>query len=88
MESYEAHPRIIIVSTHLIDEIEKVAQKLVIINNGALLLQTDINDVDEHAYSLSGSITAVKSAIDGLNCIGTTTIGSVMAAYIYDKRIE
>ncbi|MCI1902393.1 MAG: ABC transporter ATP-binding protein [Bifidobacteriaceae bacterium] len=88
LESYAAHPRIIIVSTHLIDEIERVAQKLIIINDGELLLQTDLDDIDEHAYSLSGSVKAVGRAIVGLKCIGTTTMGSVMAAYVYDERIE
>jgi ABC-2 type transport system ATP-binding protein len=90
LESFEAHPRIIIVSTHLIDEIEKVAQKLLIINNGELVVQTDIDDVDEHAYSLSGTTAAVTKLLENseLNCIGTTAIGSMMAAYIYGERIN
>ena len=87
LESYQAHPRIIIVSTHLIDEIAKITERLIIINNGKILLETSIDDLDEKAYTLSGSTSLVTPLLDGLNCIGKTTMGSVMAAHIYDARI-
>jgi len=87
IESYSAHPRVIIVSTHLIDEIAKVTERLIIIDKGKVLIETGIDEVDEKAYTLSGSVSAVTPLLDGLNCIGRTTIGSVMAAYIYDDRI-
>lgn len=87
LESYNAHPRIIIVSTHLIDEIAKVTERLMIINKGRILLETGIEDIDEKAYTLSGSANMVLPLINRLNCIGKTTAGSMMAAYIYDNRI-
>jgi ABC-2 type transport system ATP-binding protein len=87
LESCNAHPRVIIVSTHLIDEIAKVTERLMIINNGRILLEAGIDEVDEKAYTLSGSAKAVLPLIDGLNCIGKTAAGSVMAAHIYDDRI-
>lgn len=87
-ESLEAHPRTIIISTHLIDEIAKVAQHLIIIDNGRLVLQAGIGDIDEKAYTLSGSAKAVEPLLADLNCIGRTVAGSVMAAHIYDRRIK
>ena len=87
LESYHAHPRVIIVSTHLIDEIAKVTERLIIINNGRLLLETGMADIDEKAYTLYGSAKVVLSLLDGLNCIGKTTTGSVMTAHIYGDRI-
>lgn len=36
-ESFEKHPRVIIVSTHIIEEIAKTIQKLIIIDNGCIL---------------------------------------------------
>jgi ABC-2 type transport system ATP-binding protein len=88
LESYAAHPRLIIVSTHLIDEIAKVAEHLLIINQGRILVHADIADLDEQAYTLSGMADAVKPLLVGLNCIGTTTAGAVMAAHIWDHRIN
>ncbi|MCL2111061.1 MAG: ABC transporter ATP-binding protein [Clostridiales bacterium] len=87
LESYAAHPRIIIVSTHLIDEIAKVTERLIVIDQGSLLLETGIEEIDEKAYTLSGQSSAVLPLIENLNCIGRTTMGSVMAAHIYDGRI-
>jgi ABC-2 type transport system ATP-binding protein len=87
LESYHANPRVIIVSTHLIDEIAKVAERLIIINNGKILIEAGMDDIDEKAYTLSGAADAVLPLLNGLNCIGKTTAGSVMAAHIYDERI-
>jgi ABC-2 type transport system ATP-binding protein len=87
-ENYEMNPRVIIVSTHLIDEIAKITQRLIIIDNGKLLLHTDIEDIDERAYSLTGPAKKVAPLLENLNCIGKTSAGGMMAAYIYDGRIE
>lgn len=87
LESYHAHPRVIIVSTHLIDEIAKVTERLIIINNGRVLLEAGMEDIDEKAYTLSGAAKVVLPLLDNLNCIGKQAAGSVMAAHIYDERI-
>ncbi len=87
LESHRAHPRVVIVSTHLIDEIAKVTERLIIINKGKILLQAGMDDIDERAYTLSGPASAIMPLLGGLNCIGKTTAGSVMAAHIYGDRI-
>jgi ABC-2 type transport system ATP-binding protein len=87
LESYHARPRIIIVSTHLIDEIAKVIERLIIIDNGKILMEAGIEEIDERAYTLSGLTKAVTPLLKELNCIGKTEMGSAMAAHIYDKRI-
>jgi ABC-2 type transport system ATP-binding protein len=87
-ESYERCPRVIIVSTHLIDEIARITQRLIIINNGKVLLHTGIEDIDERAYMLTGPSNAVTPVLENLNCIGKDVSGGMTAAYIYDERIE
>jgi len=87
LESYAAHPRVIIVSTHLIDEIAKVTERLIIIDKGGVVVEAGIDEIDEKAYTLSGATTAVEPLLAGLNCIGKTVAGSVMAAHIYGERI-
>ncbi|MCL2773396.1 MAG: ABC transporter ATP-binding protein [Oscillospiraceae bacterium] len=89
LESCENHPRIIIISTHLIDEIAKISEHLIIIDNGKVLLKTDITDIDERAYTIAGTAEAVQSLIQkqNLNCIGKTSIGGMVAAHIYGDRI-
>lgn len=87
LESYHKRPRVIIVSTHLIDEIAKITERLIIIDNGRLLIEAGIDEIDEKAYTLSGHAKDILPLLNGLNCIGKTTAGSVMAANIFDERI-
>jgi len=87
LESYQAHPRVIIVSTHLIDEIAKVTEQLIIIDNGRLLLESHMEDIDEKAYTITGPAKDVAPLIENLNCIGKTYAGSILAAHIYDQNI-
>ncbi|MCL2470411.1 MAG: ABC transporter ATP-binding protein [Propionibacteriaceae bacterium] len=87
LESYDAHPRVIIVSTHQMDEIAQVTQRLIIIDQGKLLMEAGIDEIDEKAYTLSGPTQEVLPLVSGLNCIGTTQAGGVLAAHIFDQRI-
>ncbi|RDY26731.1 ABC transporter ATP-binding protein [Romboutsia weinsteinii] len=52
VESYKKHPRIIIVSTHIIDEIEKTIEKLIIIDKGAIRFFDTLKAVETEANSL------------------------------------
>ena len=87
LESYQANPRVIIVSTHLIDEIAKVTERLIIIDKGRLLLEASMDDIDEKAYTITGPANDVLPLAARLGCIGKTTAGSIVAAHIYDETI-
>ncbi|MDR0406362.1 MAG: ABC transporter ATP-binding protein [Clostridiales bacterium] len=86
-ESVELTPRVIIVSTHLIDEIAKVARKLMIMDKGKVLAQADLDEVDERAYTLTGPANVVRPLTAGLRRIGETEVGGMLAAHIYDRRV-
>jgi ABC-2 type transport system ATP-binding protein len=87
LESFAQKPKIVIVSTHIIDEIEKVAERLIIIDKGRLALFCGINEVDEKAYAVTGPAEQVKAATEGLRVIGETSAGKFLSRYIYDRRI-
>lgn len=87
-ESFENHPRLIIVSTHLIDEIAKSAENLIILDSGKILFNSTINDIDEKAYSITGITKEVKNIVKGLNVVGQKTVGGYTTALIYDRRIN
>ncbi|MGH0948690.1 ATP-binding cassette domain-containing protein [Bacillus mycoides] len=87
-ECNEQKPKIIIVSTHLIDEISRVAGKLLIIDKGELKLYADTNDIDEMAYSVKGPVDVVEQVTKGLNIIGIKSVGGFVSQYVFDKPIE
>jgi len=87
LERYQNNPSLIVVSTHLIDEISKVAEYLVVLNKGKIAAEIRMDEIDEKAYSLSGPTQVVMPLIDGLNCIGQKTLESMTVAHIFDERI-
>lgn len=88
LESYERHPRIIIVSTHLIDEIAKVAQYLIMIDSGKIILNSTINEINDRFYALTGQDDELNKAIKNLNVIGKEMVHDRAVAYIYDEQIN
>ena len=69
-ESFRRHPRVILVSTHIIEEIAKTIQKLIIIDRGSIRFFDTLQAVEEKAWSVSGLKRDVDAATQVLNVIG------------------
>ena len=78
-ESFKKHPRIIIVSTHIIEEIAKTIEKLIIIDKGSIRFFDTLQSVETKAFSVSGLQRDVEAATRGLNVIGQSTVGGCLA---------
>ena len=87
-ESFQKHPRIIIVSTHIIEEIAKTIQKLIIIDKGSVRFFDTLQSVETKAFSVSGLQKAVEAATRGLHVIGQDTVGGLVTSYIFDNPPE
>ncbi len=84
-ESFRKHPRIIIVSTHIIEEIAKTIQKLIIIDKGRIRFFDTLQSVEAKAFSISGLQKDVEAATRNLNIIGQNTVGGLVTKYIFDN---
>lgn len=84
-ESFQKHPRIIIVSTHIIEEIAKTIQKLIIIDKGSIRFFDTLQAVETKAFSISGLQKDVEAATRDLKVIGRDTVGGLATAYIFDE---
>lgn len=87
-ESFQKHPRIIIVSTHIIEEIAKTIQKLIILDKGSVRFFDTLHSIEAKAFSVSGLQKDVDAATQGLNVIGQDTVGGLATAYIFDDPPE
>lgn len=87
-ESFQKHPRIIIVSTHIIEEIAKTIQKLIIIDKGSVRFFDTLQTVETKAFSISGLQKDVEAATHNLNIIGQDTVGGLVTNYIFDNPPE
>ncbi len=84
-ESFQKHPRIIIVSTHIIEEIAKTIQKLIIIDKGSIRFFDTLQAVETKAFSISGLQKDVEAATRDLKVIGRDRVGGLATAYIFDE---
>ena len=87
-ESFQKHPRIIIVSTHIIEEIAKAIQKLIIIDRGSIRFFDTLQSVETKAFRISGLQKDVEVATRNLNIIGQDTVGGLVTSYIFDNPPE
>lgn len=83
-ESFHRHPRIIIISTHIIEEIAKTIQKLIIIDRGNIRFFDTLQAVETKAFSISGLQKDVEAATRNLNVIGQDIVGGLATSYIFD----
>ena len=87
-ESFQKHPRIIIVSTHIIEEIAKTIQKLIIIDKGSVRFFDTLQSVETKAFRVSGLQKDVEPATRGLHVIGQDAVGGLVTSYIFDNPPE
>lgn len=87
-ESFQNYPRTIIVSTHLVDEIQKIAEEVIILDKGEVILRSPANEIEEKSYSLTGMAEEIKPFKEQLNCISEITMGGFSTAYIFDRKIS
>lgn len=87
-ESFRRHPRIIVVSTHIIEEIARTIQKLIIIDKGRICFFDTLQSVEAKAFSVSGLQKDVEAAVGDRNVIGRDTVGGLATAYIFDNPPE
>lgn len=63
LTDYMAHPRTILMSTHLIDEAAELFEKVIVIDAGRIVLDADSEDAQSAAYSLAGAASAVEPLV-------------------------
>ena len=87
-ESFQKHPRMIIFSTHIIEEIAKAIQKLIIIDKGNVRFFDTLQAVETKAFCISGLQKEVEAATRNLNIIGQDAVGGLVTSYIFDNPPE
>ena len=65
LDSYIKNPRTIIISTHLINEVENLIENVVIINNKKVIVDDSIDNISQKSYYISGD----KYDLEKLQCI-------------------
>ncbi|MFI7600819.1 ABC transporter ATP-binding protein [Actinoplanes sp. NPDC049681] len=95
LDDYLAHPRTIVLSTHLIQEVADLFEEVVIIDRGRLVVQEDTDTFRSRGVAVTGPAEAVETFVSGRTVLGTQSLGSVRQATLYgglgdeeEKRAE
>ncbi|GGJ07573.1 ABC transporter ATP-binding protein [Paenarthrobacter histidinolovorans] len=87
VEDYADHPRTIILSSHLIDEVANLLEHVVVIDRGRIIMDADAEDIRGSAVTVSGSADTVDAFLMGRKVLHRETLGS-LASVTVDEALN
>lgn len=82
VEDYGTHPRTVILSTHLIDEISEILEHVFMVDNGRLIIDEDADKLRGRAFTIAGHKEKVEAFTAGRKVIARTPFGALVSATI------
>ena len=82
LADYAEHPRTVLLSTHLIDEVADLLEHVLVIDRGQIVLDAPADDLRGRAVTVSGSTTAVDEFTAARKVWHRIGIGSLASATV------
>ncbi|WP_411169354.1 ATP-binding cassette domain-containing protein [Clostridium sp. MB05] len=82
--NYIDEPKTIILSTHIIEEVAEILEKVIIIKEGKLLSDKEVENLLSEAYIVSGASESIDKYIKNKKCININTISGFKEATIVE----
>jgi ABC-2 type transport system ATP-binding protein len=79
---YSAHPRTVVISTHLIEEIGDLLEHVLLMDHGRLVLAEEADSLRESALTVSGASERVTSFGRGREVLHTESLGAYRRAHV------
>jgi ABC-2 type transport system ATP-binding protein len=83
LEDYVKHPRTIILSTHLIDEVSRLFEKVIIVNQGKIMLLEDTETLRHKAYYLTGDVEVISEFTKNKHVVLSESLGKTLVVATY-----
>ena len=87
LEDYAEHPRTVVLSTHLIDEVANLLEHVILIDQGRILFDRDADELRGSATTVAGPRAAVESFVADRPVIGREGLGG-LASVTIDGRLD
>lgn len=85
---FAAHPRTVLLSTHLIDEIADILEDVVILDRGTVAMHTDIDTAGRSAFMVRGEASRVDAFVAGRDVLTRRRVGPVSVATVLGSISE
>ena len=82
LEDYEEHPRTVILSTHLIDEVSRLLEHILVIDQGRLILDEDAEALRGRAFAVVGPAARVDTYTAGKEVLARSPLGGMVSATV------
>ena len=88
LADYMDNPRLMVLSTHLIEEVARLFSDIIIIDAGRLVLREDAETLQARGATLVGPREAVERATAGLRVLSTRDLGPTRSVAVYGDMAE
>ena len=85
LADYLAQPRTIILSTHLIEEVAGLFERVIIVDHGRLVLHEEADELKARGVAVTGPAAAVDEFVAGRTVLGEQSLGGVRQATLYGR---
>jgi ABC-2 type transport system ATP-binding protein len=82
LEDYTEHPRTVILSSHLIDEVSNLIERVLVVDRGRLILDEDTDAVRDRATNIVGDTEAVDAFVAGRDVLHRESLGRVSSVTV------
>ncbi|MFF0903673.1 UNVERIFIED_CONTAM: ABC transporter ATP-binding protein [Kocuria sp. CPCC 205316] len=77
LADYAEHPRTVLLSSHLIDEVANLLERVLVIDEGRIIMDESTDDARAQATNVVGDAAAVEEAVRGREVIHRESLGRV-----------
>ncbi|MFT8321834.1 MAG: ABC transporter ATP-binding protein [Bacillus sp. (in: firmicutes)] len=88
MEDHSQHARTIILSTHLVSEMDYLFEEVIILHKGKILMKAPIDQLLERGSSITGGTNAVEEFVKNRNQLNTQQLGGTKSVMVYGEITE
>lgn len=82
LADYIEHPRTVLISTHLIDEVSRLLEHVLVLDQGQLIIDEETEALRSRAFTVTGSASQVATFSEGRTQIGEEQFGTLASAML------
>lgn len=88
LQDQEKHPRMIILSTHLVSEMDYLFDEVLVLNKGTVLLHENYDSLLEQGATITGHADAVDAFVRSKKQLNVQQLGSTKSVMVYGTLTE
>ncbi|QIM15704.1 ABC transporter ATP-binding protein [Leucobacter insecticola] len=82
LRDYAEHPRTIILSTHLIDEMDRLLERVIILEQGRVVRHDEVDTLRGGAFQVAGKAAALDAFVADRSVLSRRSVGGLATAVI------